>query len=501
MRHWLPFSLSLLAVGAIIGAAAGSARAGDVVLRGQVTDRSLPLAGARIIARPAGIGEACSNDPVETTSDESGEYRLEFPCEARLCSQCFLQIEIVDGDAVHVVRNLPITADLCEGGTTVVDLDVGSLPTGAWRVVETEGIVEFRTPGGEWRDIEEGQFLDFNTEIATGFDGRLKVVYVEDFEDVMSLELEFLTTVTLGFDVFRPGDPGPEIEIEFGQIDLDVKKERLEADAKVSTPNSTSSIRGTSLRVRADEAVGTTTLFEGVIETELTCSGQVIRSSVEPCSADALQITYDASELLARSEAPGQPCRPGGIEGAFEAPAGDASGIVAARGWAFTRTRGARISSLVEVWIDGEYAFSAPCCADRGDVVRNFPEAPLRSGFAAAFNLGLVGGGEHVARAFVRSSAGETRSFETLFRTPPHPISPFLDDFTFFPGAPRSCFNITGTGDPATIRLTNTQWTDPGGGTSGCLSPGGFTFRWERSVQGFVQTSGCDFGPIEDTND
>ena len=186
-------------------------------MRGLATDRGIPLVGAKIIARPAGTGEACSKDPFETTTDENGEYRLEFPCEARLCSQCFLQIEIVDGDAVHVVRNLPITADLCEGSTTVVDLDVGSPPTGAWRVVETEGIVEFRTPGGEWRDIEEGQFLDFNTEISTGFDGRLKVVYVEDFEDVMSLELEFLTTVTLGFDVFRPGDPGLDIEIDFGQ--------------------------------------------------------------------------------------------------------------------------------------------------------------------------------------------------------------------------------------------------------------------------------------------
>ena len=96
----------------------------------------------------------------------------------------------------------------------------------------------------------------------------------------------------------------------------------------------------------------------------------------------------------------------GGIKANLEWPGENPSGISIAGGWAFSE--GSAISSLVELWIDGNYSISMPCCSDRGDVPNVFPEAPLLSGFAGIFNWGsLLSPGEHEISVVIDDEVGD----------------------------------------------------------------------------------------------
>ena len=95
----------------------------------------------------------------------------------------------------------------------------------------------------------------------------------------------------------------------------------------------------------------------------------------------------------------------GGIRANLEWPPLSPSGISIAGGWAFST--GGEVMPLVELWIDGEYAISMPCCSDRGDVQGVFPETTLLTGFAGTFNWGeLLTSGEHTLSAMVEDTVG-----------------------------------------------------------------------------------------------
>lgn len=101
----------------------------------------------------------------------------------------------------------------------------------------------------------------------------------------------------------------------------------------------------------------------------------------------------------------------GGIKANFEWPGLDPEGISIAGGWAFSPEIG--IKPLVELWIDGEYAISMPCCSDRGDVPAVFPDAPILSGFAGIFNwLGLLPPGPHSLWAIIDDHQGNRKVLE-----------------------------------------------------------------------------------------
>jgi len=95
----------------------------------------------------------------------------------------------------------------------------------------------------------------------------------------------------------------------------------------------------------------------------------------------------------------------GGIIANMEWPSAEATGIGLVGGWAFSTT--GVIDPLVSMWVDGEYAISLPCCYDRGDVRREFPEADLLSGFAGLYNwTGLAGSGKKSVTFIVQDSNG-----------------------------------------------------------------------------------------------
>ena len=95
----------------------------------------------------------------------------------------------------------------------------------------------------------------------------------------------------------------------------------------------------------------------------------------------------------------------GGIRASMEWPQGKVTGIDIVGGWAFSAT--ADIETLVSMLVNKEHAISLPCCYDRGDVRREFPEADLLSGFAGLYNwTGLVGAGEKSVTFIVQDSDG-----------------------------------------------------------------------------------------------
>lgn len=101
----------------------------------------------------------------------------------------------------------------------------------------------------------------------------------------------------------------------------------------------------------------------------------------------------------------------GGIKANFEWPGPDPEGIGLAGGWAFSPEIG--IKPLVELWINGNYSISMPCCSDRADVPAVFSGAPLRSGFAGIFNWGaLLPPGDHSLRAIVDDTQGNRKILE-----------------------------------------------------------------------------------------
>lgn len=101
----------------------------------------------------------------------------------------------------------------------------------------------------------------------------------------------------------------------------------------------------------------------------------------------------------------------GNIKANFEWPEPEPKGISIAGGWAFSA--GVGIRPLVQLWIDREYSISMPCCSDRADVAAVFPEAPVLSGFAGAFNWsGLLEPGNHGLQVIIEDHEGSRRILE-----------------------------------------------------------------------------------------
>lgn len=78
------------------------------------------------------------------------------------------------------------------------------------------------------------------------------------------------------------------------------------------------------------------------------------------------------------------------IVASLEAPDGIASEVSNIQGWAYTTTPGASLTPPFQVLVNGIEIARVPCCGPRGDVQVLHPEAPLASGFSAAFNWALI---------------------------------------------------------------------------------------------------------------
>lgn len=95
----------------------------------------------------------------------------------------------------------------------------------------------------------------------------------------------------------------------------------------------------------------------------------------------------------------------GGIRASMEWPQGKVTGIDIVGGWAFSAT--ADMETLVSMQVDGEHAISLPCCYDRNDVKKEYPEADLLSGFAGLYNwTDLAGAGQKSVTFVLQDSDG-----------------------------------------------------------------------------------------------
>ena len=123
------------------------------------------------------------------------------------------------------------------------------------------------------------------------------------------------------------------------------------------------------------------------------------------------------------------------ITAVFESP-GDAqpvAGITTVSGWAFDTELDSHISR-VTLLIDETLRLDIPCCAERGDVQRNFPAFPaeqtLNSGWGTAFNWGVLSAGVHTLRVEIETTSGELFSTQTRTITVVKPGDfAFLDSF------------------------------------------------------------------------
>jgi len=121
-----------------------------------------------------------------------------------------------------------------------------------------------------------------------------------------------------------------------------------------------------------------------------------------------------------------------GLTAFFESPEEGqvVSGIDVIRGWAFSDDPQALIT-VVQLFIDGQLAWTVPCCSKRGDVAAAFPSNPhaLTSGWETVFNYGTPSSGAHSVSVLITDSTGAVRTLT-------HPVSvvkpggfEFLDQF------------------------------------------------------------------------
>lgn len=92
----------------------------------------------------------------------------------------------------------------------------------------------------------------------------------------------------------------------------------------------------------------------------------------------------------------------------LESPAANqnVTGISAVSGWAFSSAPNAHVT--VQLRIDGTESNTIPCCRERVDVAKQFPDAPqaLASGFALLLNFNLLPEGAHTIAIDVQDDAG-----------------------------------------------------------------------------------------------
>ncbi len=206
------------------------------------------------------------------------------------------------------------------------------------------------------------------------------------------------------------------------------------------------------------------------------------------------------------------------ITGVLELPDDFASGIANIQGWAFTSTPGAELVQPFEVRIDGDFAMDVSCCSSRGDVPIVFPQAPIRTGFSAVYNWGLIATAaptsapqgiaprEILVEVLITDTMGGSK---TLSKT--------VDLYHSAPGWPRSTkahwkpvegpvkavdaectLSNTGTFTPSAAEMmcTNLIFTSPGIAKS-YLCPESY-FSWDIGSQSFRRTSDCEGPTMEE---
>jgi len=198
--------------------------------------------------------------------------------------------------------------------------------------------------------------------------------------------------------------------------------------------------------------------------------------------------------VVAQCVVPGRACA--AIMAALEEPANGSTtnaGVSLIRGWAFSTSPGATIDPLVEVSIDGLPSIEVTCCSSRGDVQKNVPGAPLRTGFGGVFNWQLLTPGVHTIDVTLTSNQGESKTLTAAFATARFGDVTFATSLRFSDNGGSHCTSMNATSSPAQAMLacTNVILTLPDGSEQICASPNVASYVWDPGAQGFLLTSGC----------
>jgi len=134
------------------------------------------------------------------------------------------------------------------------------------RVIRVVEDAEVRVPGGDWIEPQVGMQLRPGTQISTGPDAELHLL----FPDSTVMVVKGLTEVLVNTLLRQGNAVKAQVLLKLGEISAQVNPEKVvTSDFSVSTPVATTSVRGTTFTVRhvaQPEPVTTLIVSNGVVE-------------------------------------------------------------------------------------------------------------------------------------------------------------------------------------------------------------------------------------------
>jgi hypothetical protein len=176
---------------------------------------------------------------------------------------------------------------------------VVGLEPGKFIVVTVEEGADVRHPGGDWEQLRPGDVIGEGDEFGSG-DGR--VIFSDHNGNLVSLEP--MTTAKITEAKVGVVDH-VDVHLEYGTLEITVKKSGLKADLKISAPNAMTGIRGSLVRMTHDDvsrrstvlvAEGAATIdtrrvsltvhgpgdFEHAVKTVIGRNGKILEQGVVP---------------------------------------------------------------------------------------------------------------------------------------------------------------------------------------------------------------------------
>jgi len=188
------------------------------------------------------------------------------------------------------------------------------------------------------------------------------------------------------------------------------------------------------------------------------------------------------------------------IVATLESPSdqGSVAGVSNIQGWAFSTTPGATLVQPFQVQIDGQPALTVPCCSDRADVQRQYPDAPTRTGFSAVYNWQLLGpspkfGNAHTIDVLITSTVGESTHLVASFNAYRYGDASFLTNLQWGDAETGHCRTVNNPLAPndAVLVCTGIVVTNSAGKQQSCPPGSSVTFDWDRDSQSFRLSSSC----------
>jgi hypothetical protein len=120
-------------------------------------------------------------------------------------------------------------------------------------VTAVKGTVDVKRPGDkDWVPAAKGMMLKAGSELCTGLASTCTLVFLGNVQ----VEVKPLTEASIEDLVKVEGAGKADVKLKFGTLKVDVQKGDLRSDLKISAPNSTTSVSGSSGFVHAPASGG-----------------------------------------------------------------------------------------------------------------------------------------------------------------------------------------------------------------------------------------------------